>query len=99
MRRRILYLLTTLSVLASATPLFAQGSGSAAAAPVKLGILGLGIASGICGIGQGLATKGACEGIARNPGANNNIRTALILGLVLIESLVLYIFVLVAIGY
>jgi F-type H+-transporting ATPase subunit c len=33
---------------------------------------------------------GAAEGIARNPGATDAIRFALILGLALIESLALY---------
>jgi F-type H+-transporting ATPase subunit c len=48
------------------------------------------IASGLCGLAQGNAVKGAAEGMARNPGASASIRFALILGLVLIESLALY---------
>ena len=55
----------------------------------------MGIASGLCGIGQGNATSGAAQAIARNPGAAAGIRFALILGLVLIESLALYTFVIV----
>ena len=50
------------------------------------------IASGLCGLGQGKAVAGASEAMARNPGATAAIRFALILGLVLIESLALYTF-------
>jgi F-type H+-transporting ATPase subunit c len=59
--------------------------------------IGMAIASGLCGIGQGMATKGATEGIARNPGAGGAIRLALIIGLALIESLALYTFVIILI--
>jgi F-type H+-transporting ATPase subunit c len=48
------------------------------------------IASAVCGLGQARATAAACEGMARNPGAADAIRLALILGLALIESLALY---------
>jgi F-type H+-transporting ATPase subunit c len=47
-------------------------------------------ASAICGLAQGRAISSACESLARNPGAAAAIRFALLLGLVLIESLVLY---------
>jgi F-type H+-transporting ATPase subunit c len=53
------------------------------------------IASGLCAIGQGRAIAGAAEGIGRNPAAAGAIRGALILGLVLIESLALYVLVIV----
>ena len=42
-------------------------------------------------LGQGKAVASAAEVIARNPGAAGEIRGALILGLVLIESLVIYV--------
>src|SRR5258708_6028991 len=51
---------------------------------------GLGIAAFGGAIGQGWAISKAVEGIARQPEATNNIRGALILGLALIESLVIY---------
>jgi F-type H+-transporting ATPase subunit c len=41
-------------------------------------------------LGQGMAVKGAMEGIARNPGASGKIMTTMIIGLALIESLVIY---------
>ena len=42
-------------------------------------------------LGQGKAVASAAEAIARNPGATGDIRGALLLGLVLIESLVIYV--------
>ncbi|MGH9476542.1 MAG: ATP synthase F0 subunit C [Terriglobales bacterium] len=94
MRLKLMYLFTTLSALLFATmPLLGQAG--AAAEPIKLGAIGMGIASGICGIGQGLATKGAAEGVARNPGAVAHVRFVLIFGIVMIESLALYTFVIV----
>lgn len=50
----------------------------------------LGIAAAAGAIGQGRAIAAACEGIARNPSAAAPIRLALIIGLALIESLVIY---------
>ena len=52
--------------------------------------LGIGIAALGGGIGQGKAASAALDGIARNPGAADKIRTPMILGLALIESLVIY---------
>lgn len=53
------------------------------------------VASAACGYAQAKATSAACEGLARNPGAAPAIRFALILALVLIESLALYTFAIV----
>jgi F-type H+-transporting ATPase subunit c len=53
-------------------------------------VLAMAFASGLCGLAQGKAVAGAAEAMARNPGASAGIRFALILGLVLIESLALY---------
>ena len=52
--------------------------------------VGMAIAAGLCGNGQGMACAAACEGIARNPAAANAIRTTMIIGLALIESLAIY---------
>lgn len=51
----------------------------------------LAIAAAGAALGQGRAVASAAEAIARNPGAAGEIRGALILGLVLIESLVIYV--------
>jgi F-type H+-transporting ATPase subunit c len=53
------------------------------------------LASSIGAIAQTISVRSACEGISRNPGAAKDIRGALIIGLVLIESLVLYTLVIV----
>ncbi|MCS6873794.1 MAG: ATP synthase F0 subunit C [Pyrinomonadaceae bacterium] len=51
--------------------------------------IGFGIAAGLGAIGQGLVGSRAVEGAARNPSASGTIRTLMIIGLALIESLVL----------
>jgi len=83
--------------LALALPAFAQEAGAAGAAPaggVKWGVIGaaflLGLAAAAGATAQGRATSAASEGISRNPGAAKDIRGSTLLGLVLIESLVLY---------
>ena len=53
------------------------------------------IASGLCGLAQAKAVAAAAEGTARNPGATAAIRFALIFGLIFIESLALYTFVII----
>ena len=62
--------------------------------PVRWGIIGaaflLGIAAAAGAIGQSRAIAASVEGIARNPSAGGAIRTAMIIGLALIESLVIY---------
>lgn len=44
-------------------------------------------------IGQGIATRGAMDGIARQPEASGDIRTTLILALAFMEALTLFSFV------
>ena len=58
--------------------------------------IGIGLPIGVigAGIGQGLATAFAVQGIARQPEAADRIQTIIIIGLVLIESLVIYSFLL-----
>ncbi len=76
-----------------ASPIFAQtpaATGGGTDLKLPFAYLAMGIASGLCGLGQGKAVASAAEGMARNPGAAAAIRIALILGLVLIESLALY---------
>ena len=61
---------------------------------VRWGVIGaaflLGVAAFGGALGQGRAIAASVEGIARNPGAGGAIRTAMIIGLALIESLVIY---------
>jgi F-type H+-transporting ATPase subunit c len=91
MKHRITLIAITLLALAS--PMFAQGSAPgepSTANRLAAAYIAMGIASGLCGLGQGRATASASEAMARNPQAVAAIRVALILGLVLIESLALY---------
>lgn len=59
--------------------------------------LGAGLAIGIAALGGALGQSkigaAAMEGIARNPQAQKNMFVSMIIGLVLIESLVIYAFV------
>jgi len=80
------------------TPAFAQdaaaGGGASATVVAQWSIItagfALAIAAAFGALGQGKAVSAAVEGIARNPSAAGDIRGAMILGLVLIESLVIY---------
>lgn len=51
---------------------------------------GIGMAAVGCGLGQGMAIKGAVEGTARNPEASGKITVTMLIGLALIESLCIY---------
>lgn len=55
--------------------------------------VGMAIASGLCGLGQGRAVAAAVEAMGRQPGAAARIQTAMIIGLALIESLAIYVLV------
>ena len=92
------FLLTFALVLAAgvSAPVFAQEpAGKFPADMVRWSIItagfALAFAAGLGALGQGKAISSAAEAIARNPGAAGDIRGALILGLVLIESLVIYV--------
>jgi F-type H+-transporting ATPase subunit c len=81
----------------AALPSFAQEAATtttAAGNTVAWGVISaafvLGIAAAAGAMGQSRAIVAACEGIARNPGAAGAIRLAMIIGLALIESLVIY---------
>jgi F-type H+-transporting ATPase subunit c len=87
------YIFMALGALFVAVPAFAATTGGAAGvpnfAPLAAGI-GMGIASGGCGIGEGIAALGATQGVARNPGARPLIQFMFILGLAFIESMALF---------
>ena len=84
--------LTAIALLMVSTPALAQENGAGALG----GGLGVGLAMGLaamgCGMGQGRAAAAALEGIARNPQAADKIQTPMIIGLVFIETLVLFTF-------
>jgi len=93
--RKLQNALMALSALCFAIPVFADG-GSAVMnlAPVGVG-LAMGLAAGLCGMGQGRAVASASEAVARNPGTRGAIQIFLILGLAFIESLTLFTMVMV----
>jgi F-type H+-transporting ATPase subunit c len=84
-----------LMVLVWVAPAHAQEAAAAGGAAAQWSIITAGFALAIAAaggaVGQGRAVASATEAIARNPGAVGEIRGALILGLVLIESLVIYV--------
>jgi F-type H+-transporting ATPase subunit c len=88
--------------LLAALPMFAQTPGGSGISAGELkflgGAIGMGIASGLCGIGQGRAAAAAAEATARNPGARGPVLIVMILGLALIESLAIYTLVVVLKG-
>src|SRR5258708_8165647 len=95
MGKTLMYIFTAMVMMLAAMPVYAQGGGESAAATFKWAIpigagIAIGIAAGLCGLGQGKATASAVEALARNPGARPGIFIFLLLGLALIESLGLY---------
>jgi len=89
--RKLQNVLMVLSLLCFAVPAFADGGAPVNLAPIGIG-LGIAIAAGLCGIGQGRAVGSAVESVARNPGASGTIQLLMILGLAFIESLTLFTF-------
>jgi len=64
---------------------------------MALAFIGVGMAIGLAALGsalgQGIATRGAMEGIARQPEASGDIRTSLLLALAFMEAITLFAFV------
>lgn len=87
--------LTSASAFAQGAPAQAAGDNifSMFAIMALAAGLGIGVAAFGGALGQAKAAAAALEGIARNPGAADKLFTPLILGLALIESLVIYAFV------
>jgi F-type H+-transporting ATPase subunit c len=96
MRKTTAFIFLAMVVLFVATPVYALADEPASSATafywaIPLGAgAAIGIAAGLCGLGQGKATASAVEAMARNPGARPGIFIFLLLGLALIESLALY---------
>ena len=96
MKRYILMFSTAVVGLLVAAPAFAQ-TPTQAATPDQKWIwitagFSMAIAAGPCGYAQSKVAAAACEGLARNPGARPGIQLAMLLGLVFIETLVLFTF-------
>lgn len=90
-------LLSGVSFLVLTAPVFAQGGASEGGSQITdksfmaLALaLGMAIAAGLAALGDSRAIAAACEGAARNPGASARIQTLMLIGVVLIETLVLF---------
>jgi F-type H+-transporting ATPase subunit c len=95
-KSQVLSLTLLFVAMGAVAPLFAQGTAPAAASGVAMWSIitagfSLAIAAAFGALGQSRGLAAATEAIARNPSANADVRFALILGLVLIESLVIYV--------
>ena len=96
MKRYVLMFLTAIVGLLIAAPVFAQtgaesGGGDQKWIWITAGFA-MALAAGPCGYAQSKVAAAACEGLARNPGARPGIQLAMLLGLVFIETLVLFTF-------
>jgi F-type H+-transporting ATPase subunit c len=96
-KKKLALVTASLVTLVSTTAMAQEAAGGAAANAFDaqaMAALGAGVAMGLAvlggGIGQGRAAGSAVEGISRNPGAASRIQTAMLLGMALIESLVLF---------
>lgn len=94
-RRFALSFAFILIAFATVAPLHAQeaaaGSTEVAKWSIITGGFALAAAAAFGALSQARGLSAAAEGIARNPSAAGDIRGILILGLVLIESLVIYV--------
>ena len=101
LKRIFIVLLIVIAVLAIAVPALAAGDDTAAATTTAItdGVTGqkamaaaivVGFAAAAGAIGMGWAISKSAEGISRQPEAEGKIRTTLMLGLVFIETAVIY---------
>jgi len=96
MRKVMMFVLMAMVLMAVAMPASAQTTGEVAAPANWLNSgIALAIAVALAAYGQSKVASAACEGMARNPAARPGIQLALILGLAFIESLVLFIWVMI----
>ena len=85
--------LTAVALFLVSNPAFAQDAAAGKLSGIGLSAgLSVGLAAIGCGLGQGRATAAALEGISRNPQAADKIQTPMLIGLVFIETLVLFTF-------
>jgi F-type H+-transporting ATPase subunit c len=98
--RKALFSVFTLVLVFGSAMAFAEDGGAAVAQATGRGpydTLGAALAIGLAAfggaLGQGRTATAALEGIARNPAASGKVFVPMIIGLALIESLVLYAFV------
>lgn len=94
-KRAVLTSVLVILALVAVAPVHAQEAGAGGSEMVMWSIItagfALGFAAAFGALGQAKGLAAAAEAIARNPSAAGDIRGILILGLVLIESLVIYV--------
>ena len=96
MRRLMMFVLMVMMLMVAASPAYAQTNATPAGpGNWSYAAIGLGLAVALAAFGQSKVASAACEGMARNPAARPGIQLALILGLAFIESLVLFIWVMI----
>lgn len=95
--KRILTIFMLIGVIfAMAAPAFAAGEAVAEAATSAIGAkaiaaaIAVGLAAAGGAIGMGWAIAKSADGISRQPEAENKIRTTLMLGLVFVETAIIY---------
>lgn len=90
MKSKLNTALVAAAMMLISTPAFAEDGGS------SLKPLGMGLAMGMAvigaGLGQGKAATAALESIGRNPQAADKVQTPMLIGLVFMETLVLFTF-------
>ena len=98
MKRFLMMVSAVLALLFLSVPVFAQ-AGTDKSASMDQGTwvvitagFAMAVAAAACGLAQGRTASAACEALARNPGARPGIQLAMLLGLVFIETLVLFTF-------
>ena len=91
MKKVAMLLGALVAVMLVAPAAFAQEAGAVSKGTLAIAsAFGMALAAFGGALGQSRVAASACEGMARNPGASGAIRTAMILGLVFIETLALF---------
>ena len=96
-RKILVAVMLFVMIFTLALPVFAAGEAEAVqAADGALGskalaaAIAVGLAAGAGAVGMGLAVAKSTEAISRQPEAENKIRTTLMLGLVFVETAIIY---------
>lgn len=96
-KKKVVTILLTVLLCMIITPVFASGGVSELQATNALlsskafsSAIAIGVAAGLGALAMGLAIAKSVEGVSRQPEAEGKIRTTLMLGLVFIETAIIY---------
>jgi F-type H+-transporting ATPase subunit c len=93
-RKALFYVISMMCAFGVTAAMAAEGNAAGGDAYSSIGAgLAIGLAAFGGSLGQGKTAGAALEGIARNPTSRGQVFVPMIIGLALIESLVLYAFV------